>query len=52
MALHKNIGKPERSKFPNHVFLAWEDYRHNLVIGIRKKFVDPKEIKLKLKNKK
>jgi len=51
MVLHKNLGVPERSAFPEHVYLAWEDYRHSMIRGFRKKFVSPKEIKQQLKKK-
>lgn len=51
MTLHKKTGEPKASEFPQHVYLAWEDYRHNLVTGMRKKMPDPKKMEEKLKQK-
>jgi len=52
IALHKNLGKPERSKFPQHKYIAWDEYRHGLVRGIRKRFIDPKEVRERLEKRK
>jgi len=51
MALHKNLGEPARSEFSKYVYLAWEEYRHNLVVGLRKKFIKPKEVEQRLLKK-
>jgi len=51
MALHKNTGIPPTQDFREHEFIAWEEYRHSLVRGLRKRFIEPKEIKERLKKK-
>lgn len=45
MVLHKKIGEPLATQFPAHVFIAWDEYRHALVRGLRKRFITPQEIK-------
>jgi hypothetical protein len=50
MALHKRIGEPLESQFPSHVYIAWDEYRHALVRGLRKRFISPKEIKSRTEN--
>jgi len=52
MALHKNLGKPERSKFSRYKYIAWDEYRHGLVRGLRKRFIDPKEVRERLEKRK
>ena len=52
MVLYKSLGVPARSDIPDHVYLAWDEYRHALIRGIRKKFISPKEIKERLLKKK
>ena len=51
IALHKNLGKPERSNFPEHKYIAWDEYRHGLIRGLRKKFIDPREVQKRLEQK-
>jgi hypothetical protein len=51
MVLHKTRGEPKEDDFPPHVFKAWSDYRHGLITGMSRKFIDPKVIKEKLKQK-
>ena len=51
MALHKNLGEPAETEFPKHVYLAWDEYRHGLVRGLRKRFIDPKEVKQRLEKR-
>ena len=48
MVLDKKIGDPLASQFPAHVFIAWDEYRHALVRGLRKRFITPQEIKKKI----
>jgi len=45
MVLHKKIGNPLATQFPAHVYIAWDEYRHALVRGLRKRFISPQEIK-------
>lgn len=52
MALHKKLGKPERSKFSKYKYIAWDKYRHGLVRGLRKRFIDPKEVRERLEKRK
>jgi len=49
MALHKNLGKPQRSEFSPFVYRVWEDYRHSLLIGLRSRLRDPEELKAEYK---
>ena len=52
MALHKNLGEPAKTEFPKYMYLAWDEYRHSLVRGLRKRFIDPKEVKQRLEKRK
>jgi hypothetical protein len=52
MVLHKILGVPSVSQFPAHVFIAWEEYRHALIRGLRKRFISPQEIKQRFEKRK
>ena len=52
MALHKNLGEPSESQFPTIVYIAWDEYRHALVRGLRKRFISPQEIKKRFEKRK
>ncbi len=45
MALHKHTGWPEQKAFHPVDYKVWEEYRHRLLIGIRTKLPDVKDLK-------
>ncbi len=47
MALSKNLGKPEPETFSPYVYFVWQQYRHNLLIGLRSKLRDPQVMEAK-----
>ena len=49
IALNKLNGYPSQEEYAPHVYLAWEEYRHRLLVGIRSNTPNPKIIKERLK---
>lgn len=47
IALNKLNGYPPQEEFVPQVYLAWEEYHHRLLIGIRSYIPDPKKLKKK-----
>lgn len=45
LALQMNTGKPEKQDFSPSVFLALQEYRHNLLVGLRSRLRDPNQMK-------
>jgi len=51
IALHKNMGMPPKQDFNEYEYIAWDEYRHGLISGMRKRFIEPKDIKERLQKK-
>lgn len=45
MALHKHMNQPSRRSFHPVDYRLWKEYRHRLLVGLRSKLPDVKEMK-------